>query len=83
MAGFVVSRCRRCKGRIVWAKTKAGRTMPVDADPHPDGNVVLRADLSGPPVAEVHTEPAGPGEERRKVHFATCLRPRGKFGRSR
>lgn len=83
MAGFTVSHCKRCRAKIVWCQTKNGRTMPVDAEPHPDGNVVIRADLSGPPFAEVHTEPGGPDEQRHLTHFATCARPKGKMGRSR
>jgi hypothetical protein len=31
--------CRRCQARIRWAFTPAGRRMPLDADPDPEGNV--------------------------------------------
>jgi hypothetical protein len=34
-------RCRSCKARIVWALTATGRAMPVDAEPHPEGLLVL------------------------------------------
>lgn len=37
MAAF----CGACKERIIWAKTTAGRSMPLNPDPSPDGNVML------------------------------------------
>ena len=32
--------CRSCSAPILWAVTIAGRIMPLDAEPNPDGNVV-------------------------------------------
>lgn len=64
--------CKSCGAEIVWAKTPAGKSMPLDADPHPDGNVsltpggalVLPADLveSGKKI----------GSKRYRSHFASC-----------
>jgi hypothetical protein len=41
--------------------------MPLDADPVPDGNVIV---VMG--VAYVVERPPGPGEVRYRSHFATC-----------
>lgn len=35
------SRCRSCGAAIIWAKTPAGKTMPIDAEPTPYGNIAL------------------------------------------
>ena len=56
-----VSTCRSCGAAIVWAKTTTGKSMPLDAEPVPDGNIVLHEG-----VAYV----TGTGD--RKSHFATC-----------
>ena len=39
--GFVIENCRTetCQAPIVWARTKTGKLMPVDAEPSADGNV--------------------------------------------
>lgn len=36
-----MSKCRVCPASIVWAVTVNAKAIPVDADPHPDGNVRL------------------------------------------
>jgi hypothetical protein len=33
--------CNHCHAPILWARTTAGRLMPVDAEPHAEGNVLL------------------------------------------
>lgn len=33
--------CRRCKAPILWARTEAGRPMPLDATPDDGGNVAV------------------------------------------
>jgi hypothetical protein len=65
--------CRSCAAPVIWAVTEAGRPMPVDAEPAPDGTVRLE-DRGGPqPLARVV-----PAAKRfgvtglRKSHFATC-----------
>lgn len=40
-------KCRSCGAEIYWAKTEAGKLMPVDAEPAEDGNCVLYAPLLG------------------------------------
>lgn len=78
MAGYVTAKCRRCGAKIVWATTAKGKTMPVDFEANPDGNVILITEFSGPPVANVVSYPMEPGEVRHHSHFATCLRPKPK-----
>lgn len=68
--------CRSCAAEILWAKTVAGKSMPLDAEPHPDGNITL-GHIGGEECAIVVT-----GAERAAVqiegrplyrsHFATC-----------
>lgn len=68
--------CRYCRARIVWARTHAGKLMPLDADPDPDGNVMLTRREGAGPEATV----LGPGDPlfmpegmtRHMPHFATC-----------
>lgn len=48
--------CRHCGARIRWVVTaKRGKPMPLDAEPSPEGNVVLRAD--GAAVGARHPGP--------------------------
>jgi hypothetical protein len=70
--------CRSCGADVVWVTTEAGKRMPVDASPHPDGNVLLlppdTRDVSSTPRASV----LGPLEVElataalHRSHFATC-----------
>ena len=68
-------RCRSCQAPIVWAVTANEKRMPVDAEPVPDGNLILTSD--DPPRVIMHVlgqaslfdEPDPP---RYVSHFATC-----------
>ena len=40
-----------CGARMIWAKTINGKDQPLDAEPSPQGNILL--DDSEPPVARV------------------------------
>jgi hypothetical protein len=59
-----MSTCRTCHTPIIWAKTPSGRPMPLDAEPSPQGNIVLRMDG----IAIV----GGEGSLRYTSHFANC-----------
>lgn len=65
--------CRSCGAQIYWAKTEAGKSMPVDAEPVPDGNVIL-FDRRGSVLALVlhRGEVPPPGAKLRQAHFRTC-----------
>jgi len=70
--GFVIEACRTCNAPVVWATTRKGKAMPVDAAPVDDGNVELTAAGPGRVVAAVLTGPSLMPTPLRKSHFATC-----------
>lgn len=79
---YRIEACRseHCRKAIIWARTPAGKMMPVDACPlEPDkivhgGTFVALSVIQGYPRAEVHTLPPGRVVDRplRTSHFATC-----------
>jgi hypothetical protein len=56
--------CSSCGARIFWAKTEKGKSIPIDYDPRPDGNLWFYCDVVYPRVM--------PGAMRFVAHFATC-----------
>jgi hypothetical protein len=70
----VSDQCRTCRALIVWGITEKGRRIPLDAKPHPDGNIYLYHDVAyvlpvnGRSLAE-HREMGTPLYV---SHFATC-----------
>lgn len=73
--------CKACDTEIRFAKTKAGKTMPVDAKSSTDGNLVLFRDGHG----TLCSRAAGPADQlrpRHKAHFATCPQA-GSFRKDR
>jgi hypothetical protein len=69
-----VDQCSTCGAPIVWTITTRLRSMPVDAQPDPDGNVLLTPGLpGGQPRAEVIGNPARLfGRTAYTSHFARC-----------
>ena len=68
-----MSVCQGCKAEIVWALTSAGKSMPLDPEPHPDGNVEAMQDQDGRwHVIAVHPGPDLFGGTRYHSHFTTC-----------
>lgn len=61
-------KCRSCGARIFWMKTTNGKLAPIDAEPSPDGNMVLRDDVAHV-VKKGDLFETGP---KHKNHFATC-----------
>jgi hypothetical protein len=81
VSGFRTTRCRSCGGEIVWAQTERGKRAPIDAEPNPLGDVVLRARTEPTGQGWRDVEPlaifgvpdeAFPDEPRHTSHFATC-----------
>lgn len=74
--GFTTSECRdaECRAPIVWAITGSGKRMPVDADPHPDGNVMLtgHGDSVVATVVNPNHPPLGGWGPLHHSHFTTC-----------
>lgn len=66
--------CRSCQAPIRWKLTEAGKRMPIDRDPVPDGNVVL---LDGDRVHVLHADEVADDVPRYVSHFATCPNARG------
>jgi len=64
-----MSNCKSCGARISWAKTDAGKNIPLDEVPNPRGNLV-RTDLKG--GVRVAKEDDPPELVRWISHFATC-----------
>jgi hypothetical protein len=67
-----VSRCRSCGAPIRWTRTEKGRRMPIDPEPVPEGNIVLRELDEATPLALSVPPAAFPDEPRYLSHFATC-----------
>lgn len=68
-----MSVCRGCGAPIAWARTASDRTMPLDAQPDPDGNVEVSVDEHGVwHVVAVHPAPDLFGGERYLPHFVRC-----------
>jgi hypothetical protein len=67
-----VSTCKSCGATIRWAVTTNDRSMPLDPEPVPDGNLEIIGTRQGLPlvrVAEAQLFDDGP---RYLSHFATC-----------
>ena len=60
--------CRSCQAPIFWAMTETGKSMPIDRDPNPEGNLVLDENN----IASVVAPTEGKGQTRYTSHFATC-----------
>lgn len=37
----VVAQCKSCKAEIRWETLVSGKKIPLDPEPHPEGNVVI------------------------------------------
>jgi hypothetical protein len=61
--------CKGCGQKIDWWKTEAGKNMPVDPDPHPEGTVLIDVVANVARVVLVGSHP-----RLRRSHFVTCPR---------
>lgn len=68
-----MGRCKSCAAPITWAKTRAGKSIPLDRDPVPHGNITV-IDLAGPVVAVGQLELGDVAQStfRYQSHFSTC-----------
>lgn len=62
-----MAECKKCHAPIRWVETKSGKRMPLDQQPNPAGNVVLRRG-----VAHVLGADDFSISPRYIAHFATC-----------
>lgn len=69
-----MSACKSCGASIIWARTPAGRVIPVDREPTEDGNVRLtyRDHKAHALVVGKGEDLFSSGEARHTSHFATC-----------
>lgn len=66
------SSCSECGAPLRWEKTENGRPIPLDAEPNPKGNVVLREKTPTDTRACVLRKGEETNETRYTAHFATC-----------
>jgi hypothetical protein len=66
------STCRSCSAPIIWAETDAGKRIPVDADPAPDGSLDLTEFRPGEVHAGFVPEDQRAGLSLHRSHFSTC-----------
>jgi hypothetical protein len=67
----MADKCRRCAAPIRWGKTAKGRRMPLDAEPNPEGNVVMLDEFGNVRVLKKDEEPPR-GVARWMPHWASC-----------
>lgn len=63
-----MSTCRSCGAPVRWERTAAGKPIPLDPEPRPDGNLAFRDD------GRVYSLPQSTLDDvpRYVTHFATC-----------
>lgn len=66
-----MSTCRACPAEIRWARTTNGKTIPLDAEPDPAGNVRLVDDVAHVIGPDPTLDPDDDGV-RYMPHHATC-----------
>lgn len=66
-----MSTCRACPAEIRWARTTNGKAIPLDATPHPDGNVRLVGEVAHVIGPAPTLDPDDDGT-RYMPHHATC-----------
>jgi hypothetical protein len=70
-----MSACRSCSAEVLWVYfVSSGRRAPLDAEPTPDGRVLLEPDGIHARVvsAQRAMEARAAGEQTYTSHFATC-----------
>jgi hypothetical protein len=65
---MIQSKCRSCGAPVLWLKTMRGKTMPVDAEPHPAGTIDVHEGVAYMVPGDVPV----PGRPLYRSHFVTC-----------
>lgn len=60
--------CNKCGAQIVWCKTHAGKNVPLDFEPKPDGDWKLEGEKGG----KFNERFDPPDVARHSCHFDTC-----------
>lgn len=73
-----MSACKTCQAPVKWARTEAGKNMPLDVDPttgdlasFPDGNIIVTGWAGPLRLVRVAKATDLPGV-RYRSHFASC-----------
>lgn len=67
-----MARCTSCQAPIFWAvSASTGKTMPIDAAPTADGNIVIEAGRAKV-LGAIERAALPPGTNRYRSHFSTC-----------
>jgi hypothetical protein len=70
-----MGRCKSCAAPITWAKTRTGKSIPLDRDPVPHGNITIIDHAGDTPIVSVGQLELGEVEHstfRYQSHFSTC-----------
>lgn len=72
----MTTRCGTCDARVIWTVTTAGKRMPVNADPVPNGNIRLSESVDERGRKTVLAYVLGAKDAREGVlyvsHLSTC-----------
>lgn len=69
----MASACKSCGAAVVWVRTASGKLMPIDGEPHVDGNLELvGAGLTGVVYLSANQRAMPPTGPRYLSHFVTC-----------
>lgn len=71
--------CKRCGARIEWRRNdRTGKPAPIDAEPSPNGNILLVGEGTYRVLGKERDLFTDPGEPLHLNHFATCPNPPGR-----
>lgn len=71
MTDFRTEPCRSCGAPIIWCTT-GSKSMPVNAEPEPGGNLAVEPTGATPRARLVGAKHAFGRTDLHKSHFATC-----------
>lgn len=68
-----MAKCQTCQAPIEWAKSAAtGKAMPLDAEPVPDGNIVINSRGEAVVLKKGEEAKLLPETPRFRSHYSTC-----------
>jgi hypothetical protein len=70
--GATIAPCKSCGSPMIWTKTGTGKSIQLDPDPVPNGNIVLHADGTAMYITKAMMNALDPEAKRYVSHFATC-----------
>lgn len=74
--------CSACGAPIRWERTEKGKAMPLNQEPDPKGNVILKPYADGMRAHILHKDEADLPGTRFMPHHATCEKV-GEFRRGK